>query len=111
MKTEVDKRTLCYNYENVMESRKWMKEIPSLKFPADWEIRIIPPFAGAVVRFLAIKNGSQVSVYLDCYDHLGFMGYPHWEIYPDSEDNNLRFEMNDTEGLINAISKSLDSMS
>lgn len=45
-----------YMYDKIMESRKWTQEIPFLQFQSDWEVKIIPPFAGAVIRFLIKKK-------------------------------------------------------
>lgn len=87
---------------------KWIKEIPFIKFPASWEVKVIPPKACAVVRFLVRKNNSEIiSIYLDCYEELGYFGEPHWEIYPDKDGNNSRFAMNDIGGLLKAIAASL----
>jgi hypothetical protein len=83
-----------------------MNQIPSIKFPASWKIQVLPPFAGAVVRFKVEKpNGKKISVYLDCYDNLGYMGVPYWEIYPDKDGDISRFLMKDVEDLVNAIKK------
>jgi hypothetical protein len=95
-------------YESMMDMRKWTKEIPNLQFPSEWQIRIIPPFAGAVVRFMVFKERAYVSVYLDCYGKLGCYDGPYWEIYPDAEYTNVRFDMNDTAGLLKAIGESLN---
>ncbi len=89
------------------EWQKWAKEIPFIQFPRDWEIQIIPPVTGAVIRFIAKKCGKTVSVYLDCYEVLGYFGAPHWEIYPDKDGDNLRFAMKETKQLIRAIGLSL----
>lgn len=90
--------------EKEFEWRKWAKEIPFIKFPADWEIAIIPPFTGAIVRFLVntpLRKG--VSIYLDCYGMLGACYEPYWEVYPDKEGDNSRFKINDIEGLLKCI--------
>lgn len=101
-----DWETMC-NYDTTMETRKWKNEIPYIKFPSDWEVKIIPPFAGATVRFLIRKDNATVSVYLDCYDHLGCVGQPYWEVYPHDKDTYRCF-MNDTDMLLSAISRSID---
>ena len=103
-------QTASSEFGKLYEWDKWCKEIPRLKFKPSWEVQIIPPFAGAVVRFVVYKSDKFVSVYLDCYDNLGHFSAPHWEIYPDRDDNNLRFEMNDTENLIKAINTSFNKM-
>jgi hypothetical protein len=101
---------LPYEYEEMMEHRKWMKEIPYIQFPADWKVQITPPFAGAVVRFRVQKNDAEVSIYLDCYDRLGCYGSPYWEVYPH-EGDVFRCDMSDTESLLNAITHSLSERS
>jgi hypothetical protein len=111
MKKEKEFDTMkIYEVEAAQEYLKWRSEIPSMKFPADWFVRMIPPFGGAVVRFYAsldetLSNG--VSVYLDCYDRLGFMGMkPHWEAYPINGDN-VRFYLEESDKLLEAIDKEL----
>lgn len=92
------------------EYDKWIEEIPNIKFPNDWEVRIIPPTLGAIVRFLVFKNNTRISVCLDCYDRLGVYGEPYWGIYP-AKYNDMgidRFAMNDIEGLLEGIEKSLE---
>lgn len=98
------KMMLSAQVEKEFEYRKWTKEIPFIKFPADWEVKIVPPFGGAVVRFLVnTPRKKNISIYLDCYEQLGFFGGPHWEVYPDVDGNNSRFAMNDIRGLLDCI--------
>ena len=68
--------------EQQYEWNKWTKEIPSLNFKKKWNVKIIPPCTGAIIRFRVTYKNRWVSVYLDCYDELGFFGEPYWEIYP-----------------------------
>ena len=77
-----------------------IRTIPSINFPSHWQVQIIPPFRGATVRFMV---NDIVSVYLDRFDNLGFMGEPYWEIYPGINEDPERFLMNDVEGLLEAI--------
>ncbi|MFA7073545.1 MAG: hypothetical protein WC138_13700 [Methanoculleus sp.] len=93
--------------EKAFEYTKWCKEIPYINFPQSWEIQMIPPFLGAVVRFRVRDNhGREVSVYLDCYEVLGrFGGEPYWEMYPAYDGDIARFAMQDTEALIKEIAK------
>ena len=84
------------------EWHKWVEEIPALNFPSDWDVKIIPPFNGAIVRFLV---NDKYSVYLDCYNVLGFFEGPYWEIHPDEDGETYRCAMNDTESLINKLKK------
>ena len=97
---------LVGKYSQIMEHSKWQKEIPYIEFPTDWKIQISPPFAGAVVRFRVKKDKAEVSIYLDCYDKLGYYGEPYWEVYPHNGDV-YRCDMADTESLLNAIKESI----
>jgi len=74
--------------EKLQEYEKWAKKIPYLTFPSNCEVQIIPPSLGAIVRFMVKRKdtGKSVSVYLDCYDRLGCVGKPYWEIYPYRDD-------------------------
>ena len=97
--------------ENKYEYHKWEKEIPFLKFKESWEVKILPPFGGAIIRFAVKKKETEwVSVYLDCYDNLGCMGKkPYWEIFPNKENTNERFWMDETNELLSAIQSALEA--
>lgn len=57
--------------------------MPAISFPSEWLIKIIPPFGGAMVRFLvALPSGTEKSIYFDAHDALGYVGQPYWEVYP-----------------------------
>lgn len=43
--------------EEAFEWRTWMEEIPYIQFLADWKIRLVPPFGGAIVRFHVVLPG------------------------------------------------------
>ena len=90
--------------EKAMEYDRWYVEIPYIRFPAAWEVQIIPPFRGAVVRF-KVRNarGREISVYLDCYDTLGCYGSPYWEIFPAADNDIARYAMNDIDGLLKGL--------
>lgn len=89
-------------------NEKWLDKVPTIQFPPHWEVAIIPPFRGALVRFRVKKDNAWISVYLDVYDNLGSMGQPYWEVYPCvGEDGTQRFLMNDTQGLIECIEHNL----
>ena len=93
--------------EKKMEYDRWYEEIPFIKFPASWEVKIIPPFGGAVVRF-RVRNarGKEISVYLDCYDNLGHCGAPYWEIFPNAEGDISRYPMRGVDELLDGIKRS-----
>lgn len=93
-------------------SEKWdeiVKQIPTLNFKEEWNVKIIPPFAGAIARFHIIKNDVMVcSVYLDFYDRLGCYGEPYYELYPH-EDDIKRYSLKETNELIGDIEKIWES--
>lgn len=91
---------------------EWTEKIPYIKFPIDWSVSIIPPYANATVRFYVKKDltkEQRVSVYLDCYGKLGIYEGPYWEVYP-CDDDIFRCGIYDTESLLKAIEKSLDNL-
>lgn len=105
-----DRFLKCIEIDEMNEYRKWSKEIPFINFPNEWNIKIIPPFLGAIARFyITLKKCSKVntSVYLDCYDLLGFVERPYWEIYPINGIPE-RCLMNDTKRLLELIEISLN---
>lgn len=102
--TTIDARL---HIEDKYEYYKWCTEIPDIKVPDGCTIKVVPPIAGAIVRFIVGKGQYRVSVYLDCYDTLGLVGKPYWEIYPDINDECHRFDINDTTNLMQAIEESL----
>ena len=103
MMSVLDRPTL----EHEENWREWVRKIPSINFKNDWAVTVIPPFASAMARFLVKKNNKEVSVYLDCYDNLGFVGEPYWEIHPYKDDVH-RVLMNDIDELTQLLSEVLD---
>ena len=97
------KMMMSAQMEKEFEWMKWAKEIPYIKWPSDWELKAVPPYVGAVIRYWIKTPRGEISVYLDCYDNLGFYGKPHWEVYPDKDGNNMRFDMEDVDGLLKCI--------
>lgn len=106
-------KKLSMELEEVCEWSKWRVQIPFIKWPSNWLVKAVPPSHGAIVRYLIIEDGysdnSWVSVYLDCYDVLGYYGCPYWEIFPGHahiEDTN-RIPMEETDGLLSIIADGL----
>ena len=107
---ERDNYIEVFNAESVIyknqEWRKWSKEIPyiPIKNLSEYEVRAIPPFGGAVIRynFRNPKNEKFCSIFLDCYDRLGCFGEPYWEIYPYSVDVT-RVSMEEVDRLVELI--------
>lgn len=100
-------------YENLQECRKWGQKLPSLNFEKEWNVKIIPPFGGAVIRFHIEHNGKNVSVYFDGYSELGYMvdeqgnPTPYFEYY-DGEDC-FRYYINESEKMMKDIKTFLES--
>ena len=91
-----------------MEWMRWAEEIPYIQWPAAWQVKAIPPFMGAVIRYHIRRDDTpediRVSVYLDCYSSLGFMDTPYWEVYPGNEDGDTeRCLMEETDILLDQI--------
>ena len=82
----------------------WIKRIPAIKFKGSWEVKVIPPFAGAMARFWIDEGEAHVSVYLDVDDSLGCVGEPYWEVYPIDGDT-FRCFLHETKELIDAIGR------
>ena len=101
---DIDLRTERLTIERAEGWRDWVRIIPTIRFDADWDVQIVPPFGGAAARFMVNKNDMGISVYLDCNDALGSMGKPYWEAYPMGEEGDTaRFFMPEAEKLIDAI--------
>jgi hypothetical protein len=98
-------RSIEYRYANDEFYRSWAGKITPIKFPSDWGVEMVGPFAGALARF---KVNNKVSVYLDVDDSLGYMGEPYWEIYPDKFGDCSRYFMKETEDLVKGIQEALD---
>ena len=105
-------KILC-EYDRVQETRKWMTELPVLHFEKEWDVKILPPFGGAVIRFWINYNGKHVSVYFDAYSELGYMvdendnPIPYFEFY-DGEDC-YRYYMDESEKMMEDIKNFLNS--
>lgn len=103
----LDLAGIAYECDRAFEWKKWSNTVPFLKFDPEWEVQVIPPFGGAVVRFIVKQFDITISVYLDCYNCLGGFGSgPYWEIYPADNGDVERVFMEDADGLISAIRKS-----
>ena len=92
-----------YKVEEQEQWREWVDKIPFISWPADWQVKAVPPFAGALLRYvIKTPRCERISVYLDCFDRLGYFGEPYWEVYPHKGDC-FRCPLNDTEELLKAI--------
>ena len=86
---------------------RWAQEIPPVHFDSSWDVKVIPPFGGAMARFWISKGANHVSVYLDVFDRLGSYGEPYWEIYP-YQDDVCRIPMADVAELEEKIAEVLN---
>ena len=99
----IETKLMTMEYDKVMEVEKRTKVIPSIKFPANWEVQIIQPFCWTLVRFIV---NDKISVYLDWYDQLWCYWEPYREVYP--YDNGVfRCDMADVKWLLKAIKLAL----
>jgi len=91
-------------YEQMMDFNKWSPQIPNINFHEEWDVKIIPPFGGALIRF---RVNERVSVYLDVHERLGYYGGdPYWEVHP--VDNDVaRCDMKDVDRLMSHIEQAL----
>lgn len=109
-KERTDRIMAGVNWEVAYDARGWCDKIPFIPFKPGWLVKVIPPFAGAVARFLVSTDGKNyVSVYLDCYSQLGTWDSPYWEVYPYDGDT-FRCNMNEVGRLVDAIDCSLNEI-
>lgn len=88
------------------DHKEWTNKIPFIEWPVGFKVKAVPPFAGAVIRYFIVNTkGAEVSIYLDCYDCLGYFGEPYWEIYPAPNESTERFSMNDIDEMIEAVGR------
>lgn len=100
-------------YDTLQETEKWIRELPILHFEKEWDVKIIPPFGGAIIRFWINHNNKHVSVYFDAYSELGWMHdenenpIPYFEYY-DGE-NCYRYYIDESEKMMEDIKNFLNS--
>lgn len=100
-------------YDGLQETKKWAKELPVLHFEKEWDVKIIPPFGGAVIRFCIDYNDKHVSIYFDAYSELGWVvdkngnPIPYFEYYDGEEC--YRYYMDESEKMMEDIKNFLNS--
>lgn len=110
-----EEKNIVWEYDRLQEHSKWLKELPVLHFEKEWDVKIIPPFGGAVIRFWIFYNNKKVSVYFDAYAELGWMTdddgnpIPYFEYYDGEE--TYRYHMNESEQMMEDIKNFLNSRS
>lgn len=103
-----------YKVEHDQGWKDEIKRIPFLTFRSDWQVRVIPPFGDAVVRFqVLLSSGLLKSVYMDARNSLGMWGSvtgkaeAYWEVYPYKGDVG-RCDLDDTIMLMEMIQDETD---
>ena len=111
--TSVNKALMLSKVEQMHDFRGWSHKLPAFHFDKEWDVKIIPPFSGAVIRFVIDYNGKHVSVYFDAYSELGWMyddneePIPYFEYY-DGEETH-RYWLDESEQMMNDIRNFLNS--
>ena len=101
-----------YNIEKKENWREWARKIPTMRFDSDWDVKIVPPFMGALARFWIAKGEKAVSVYFDAFSYLGYMvdddgdPIPYYEVLMD---DTKRYLINETEEMMEDIRVYLNS--
>lgn len=102
-----------FNIEYDEDWRQWGTKIPDIHFKENWNVRIIPPFGGALARFIVFCGNKQVSVYFDAFSALGYMydsnnkPIPYFEAYSIDGDAK-RYLMEEIEEMMKDIEKELE---
>lgn len=73
LQENVNKSLMLSKVEQIHDFKGWSHKLPAFHFDKEWDVKIIPPFAGAIIRFVIDYNGKHVSVYFDAYSELGWM--------------------------------------
>ena len=71
LQENVNKSLMLSKVEQIHDFKGWSHKLPAFHFDKEWDVKIIPPFAGAIIRFVIDYNGKHVSVYFDAYSELG----------------------------------------
>ena len=110
---QVNKSLMLAQIERIWNYRGCATKLPAFHFDKEWDVLIVPPFAGAIIRFVISYNGKYVSVYFDAYSELGWMydkneqPIPYFEYY-DGEDT-YRYLINESEQMMNDIRNFLNN--
>lgn len=92
--TEIEEKLKRYAIENEQDWKGESVRIPWMYFRSDWQVRVIPPFGDAVIRFQVIlPSGTLKSIFMDSRNSLGVWWgadkntpEPYWEVYPYKGD-------------------------
>lgn len=97
LRERANKTLMKAKVEQEYHYKEWCIKLPAFHFDKEWDVRIIPPFNGAIIRFTISHNEKGVSVYFDAYSELGWMceedgttPTPYFEYY-DGKDAHRYF--------------------
>ena len=113
LQENVNKSLMLSKVEQMHDFRGWARKLPAFHFDKEWDVTIIPPFAGAIIRFIIDYNGKYVSVYFDAYSELGWVcdeneqPMPYFEYY-DGEDT-YRYYLDESEKMMSDIRNFLNN--
>ena len=104
MDKQLERLHIVPKVDAMNEYRNWSKKLPSFHFDKEWDVKIIPPFQGAIIRFYISYNA---------YSELGWMydenenPVPYFE-YFDGEDI-YRYYLDQSEQMMEDIRNFLNS--
>lgn len=107
LQENVNETLLIAKAEQIHNYRGWANKLPVFHFDKEWDVKIVPPFAGAIIRFAISYKDKHISVYFDAYSELGLMydeneqPIPYFEYY-DGEDTH-RYLLDESEQMMNDI--------
>ena len=113
MEDYLSKTLIISKAEQIHDYRGWIEKLPVFHFDKEWDVKIIPPFAGAIIRFWINYNGKKVSVYFDGYSELGYVEdddgkpIPYFEYY-DGEDT-YRYYLDEADKMMDDIRNYLNN--
>ena len=113
LEKNVNKTLMRVKVEQEYHYREWSNKLQALHFDKEWDVKIIPPFGGAIIRFTISHNKKGVSVYFDAYSELGWMyddkeePIPYFEYYDG--DDTYRYTLDEADQMMEDIRKFLNN--
>ena len=62
MDKQLERLHIVPKVDAMNEYRNWSKKLPSFHFDKEWDVKIIPPFQGAIIRFYISYNGCMTKM-------------------------------------------------
>lgn len=108
-----ERYNIKYRYEEIHNYEYWAHNVPAFHFDKEWDVKIIPPFMDAIIRFTIDYKGKHISVYLDALNALGYFRDENNEVAPYFEyfdgDECYRYGVDESEKMMDDIRKFLNS--